>query len=74
MEISVSFKNVYGNWLCYPMDAKAASFAKIANNKTLTRNTLVNILAIGFRVNEVVNGRVVRTFVAGSGETLPAVA
>jgi hypothetical protein len=75
MEISVQFRSVYGNLLCYPMDAKAQAFARIANNKTLTRNTLRNILALGFRINAIDRfGRVSESFTFTRSDNLPAVA
>jgi hypothetical protein len=74
MEISIQIRNVYGNLLAYPMDTKAKAFADIANHKTLTRNTLKQILTIGFRVNVIDQfGRVSTSYTSGNAETLPAV-
>jgi hypothetical protein len=76
MEISIQIRNVYGNLLAYPMDTKAKAFAQIANHKTLTRNTLKQILTIGFRVNVIdQGGRVADTFTyaQAQGDNLPAV-
>lgn len=75
MEISIQIRSVYGRLHAYPMDDKARAFAAIANNKTLTRATLAQVLKIGFRVNVIsASGRVDQTFTASNGETLPAVA
>lgn len=74
MEISIQIKSVYGNLLAYPMDRKAQAFAAIAKHKTLTRDTLRQIMMIGFRVNVVDQfGRVSSSFTSGNAETLPAV-
>jgi len=74
MEISIQIRNVYGKLLAYPMDTKAKAFADIASNKTLTRNTLRQILTIGFRVNVIdQGGRVATSFTVHNAETLPMV-
>ncbi len=46
-------RNVFGNNLIYPANEAARLFAKIAGKKTLDRNDLDNIRALGFLVKEV---------------------
>ncbi|MFM2134447.1 MAG: hypothetical protein RL156_1728 [Bacteroidota bacterium] len=50
MKITVTLKNVYGNQSVYPLDEHAHRFAKIAGTKTLSRDALANVRALGFEV------------------------
>jgi hypothetical protein len=50
MRIQVEIKNVYGNEAIYPVCDKARGFAELLNQKTLTRNDIAKIKAIGFEV------------------------
>mgnify|MGYP003126045202 CR=1 FL=1 len=50
MQISIEIKNHYGNELYYPACAKAQAFARIANSKTLTRDTLKAIQALNYKI------------------------
>jgi hypothetical protein len=76
MEIFVTFRQCYGNWLCDPVCDKGKAFARIAGNKTLTMNTLRQIHAIGFWIVETDrNGRPTKRHAPESrGSTLPVVA
>ena len=47
MEIQVQVKNVYGTDKVYPVCKAAQLFAQIAKNKTLTKDTLVDIFLLG---------------------------
>jgi hypothetical protein len=48
--ITITIRSVYGEAKAYPMDYEAECFARIAGTKTLTRSTLLNILALGYDV------------------------
>jgi len=48
--IIVQIKNVYGEDRVYPVCANARLFANIAGTKTLTRETLMAIHRLGFKV------------------------
>lgn len=48
MEIVVHIKDVYGSTLVYPVCEKAKLFAKLAGTKTLTREALGHIAALGY--------------------------
>lgn len=47
MRIAIKLKSVYGNDLAYPANHPAECLARIAGQKTLTRNTLWNALSMG---------------------------
>lgn len=49
----VEVRNVYGNAMIYPANQAAELFAKLAGKKTLDRDDLKNIKALGFVVEEV---------------------
>jgi len=49
----VEIKTVYGTVQAYPANRIADHFALIAGTKTLTRNTLLNILAMGCTLIEI---------------------
>ena len=49
-KISVSVKTVYGNETIYPECPRAKMFANIAGTKTLTRDTIRKVRALGYRV------------------------
>ncbi len=75
MHIRVEIRNVYGEDKVYPKCPIAGRFANIAGTKTLTRETLVNILAIGFAIDVVDRyGQISRRFSAGRFADLPMVA
>jgi len=48
--ITVKIKNVYGNDLIYPVCDNAQKFAVLTNKKTLSKNELAYIKALGFKV------------------------
>ena len=48
----VEYKNVYGNELVYPVNAKAKAIAKLAGSKTLTPQAIRIAKELGFRVEE----------------------
>jgi copper chaperone CopZ len=57
MIVQVQIKNVYGNELIYPVNDVAVNFARIAGTKTLTREVIAHIKALGVKV-EVVQAEV----------------
>jgi hypothetical protein len=48
--IQIQIKSVYGTETAYPVCAKAKAFAAIAGTKTITRHTLLQVMAIGFSI------------------------
>lgn len=48
MKIAIQIRSVYGNTTAYPMCDKAKAFARIAGTKTLTREALRQIDALGY--------------------------
>tara|TARA_R100001443_G_C3254159_1_gene154026 strand:- start:76 stop:249 length:174 start_codon:yes stop_codon:yes gene_type:complete len=50
MEIEVQVKTVYGNDLIYPMCSKAKSFTTLTKTKTLSREDIAVIKALGYAV------------------------
>lgn len=48
--IVIRIKNVYGNETIYPACREAEIFAGIAGTKTLTRDTLRRIEALGYQI------------------------
>ena len=50
MQIIVKIKSVYGNETVYPVCETAQTFAKMLNTKTLTREALRHIKALGYSV------------------------
>jgi|TARA_R110002072_G_scaffold290704_1_gene458461 hypothetical protein len=48
--ITVTFKDVYGNRLVYPVCEDAQRFANIAGTKTLSPVVITTIKAMGFEV------------------------
>ncbi len=48
--IQIEIRSVYGEDKAYPVCAGAKAFAAIANTKTLTRSTLVEVMKIGFSI------------------------
>jgi hypothetical protein len=53
MTIQVQVKNVYGNEMIYPICEQAKLFAKLANTKTLTRQSIELIKALGYAVHNI---------------------
>ena len=51
--IQVTFKNVYGNEIVYPVSESAKLFARIAGTKTLTSETLTLIKLLGYTIEVV---------------------
>jgi hypothetical protein len=50
MFITIKVKNVYGVETFYPACQASELFAKIAGTRTLTRNTLRDVKALGYEV------------------------
>ena len=50
MNIIIQIKSVYGEPKAYPVDTAARHFASIAGTKTLTKDTLANVLGLGFQI------------------------
>lgn len=50
MKIEIEVKSVFGNELYYPVCSHAEAFARIANSKTLTAQTLNQISQLGYEV------------------------
>jgi len=50
MQITVEIKSQYGANVIHPVCDKAKTFAQIAGTKTLTRDAIQNIKALGFTV------------------------
>ena len=50
MQITVQIRTVYGVENVYPICDKAKSFARIARTKTLTLDTLHEIKALGYSI------------------------
>jgi hypothetical protein len=66
MSVLIQIRNVYGEDKAYPVNEAAKCFANIAGTKTLTRVTLLNVLAMGCDVQEMDrNGNVSRTIKGG---------
>jgi hypothetical protein len=54
LDIKMSLQNVYGNWLFYPECKASKTFADIAKTKTLSKEILRSLEAIGYQI-EIVN-------------------
>lgn len=66
MLVQIQIRTVYGEDKAYPVNEAAKCFANIAGTKTLTRVTLLNVLAMGCDVQEMDrNGNVSRTIKGG---------
>ena len=50
MDVVVKIATVYGNQQIYPVCAKAKLFADIAGTKTLTKQAILKIQALGYTV------------------------
>jgi hypothetical protein len=48
MKITIQLRGIYGITKAYPVCPKAKAFASIAGTKTLTRDALKNIDALGY--------------------------
>jgi hypothetical protein len=53
MNITIEFKNVYGETKAYPVCERAKTFASMLGTKTLTRDAIRHIEALGFTINAV---------------------
>jgi len=75
LTIQIQIKNVYSNLAAYPANQSAECIAAIARTKTLTRNTLVYLLAMGATIIELDrHGRASREYRASDVSHLPAIA
>jgi hypothetical protein len=52
MIIKVEIKNNFGNEAIYPACKQAQLFAEIAGTKTLTRDTIAKIKALGYQIQQ----------------------
>jgi len=50
MKITLNLKPSYGRVLAYPADQNAQHFADMLRTKTLTRDNLAHIAALGFKI------------------------
>tara|TARA_R110000765_G_scaffold18450_1_gene49370 strand:+ start:463 stop:675 length:213 start_codon:yes stop_codon:yes gene_type:complete len=50
--LTVEYKNVYGNELVYPVNAKAKAIARLAGSKTLTPQAIRISKELGFIIEE----------------------
>lgn len=50
MTITVKIKHIYGNETVYPVCDTAQTFARMLNTKTLTREALKHIKALGYTI------------------------
>ena len=50
MDVIVKITTVYGNQQIYPVCAKAKIFADIAGTKTLTKQAITKMMALGYTV------------------------
>ncbi len=50
MQIKIRIANNYGIETAYPVCDKAILFARIAGTKTLTRDTLKHVEALGYQI------------------------
>lgn len=57
MKITVEFKFVYGNDLCYPVCDQAKLFALLCNRKTLSTSDIGIIKQLGYTIE--VKGRTI---------------
>jgi hypothetical protein len=53
MKIQIELRSIYGVNKAYPVDRNAECLAAIAGTKTMTINTLVNALRMGFDIEVV---------------------
>jgi len=49
-EITIEIKDSYGRQVFYPVCRDAKLFAALAGTKTLTRETIRNIMQLGYKV------------------------
>ena len=50
MKITIEVKTVYGNQTIYPFCDNAKLFARLANTKTLTKDSLDTIKKLGYAI------------------------
>jgi hypothetical protein len=51
-KITIEIKSQYGQTVAHPVCCKAKLFAKIAGTKTLTMETLKNVRALGYEIEQ----------------------
>lgn len=74
MQVDIQIKTVYGVEKAYPVNPTGNAIAAIARTKTLTRDTLEQVLKMGMTVVEIDrHGRACRTYRAGEACNLPMV-
>jgi len=52
MKITIEIKTQYGQTVAHPVCCKAKLFAKIAGTKTITMETLKNVQALGYEIEQ----------------------
>lgn len=55
MKLTLNLKSSYGRTLAYPADATAQGFADLLSTKTLTREHLRRIEALGYAIETTTN-------------------
>ena len=74
MQVTIQIKNVFGTEKAYPVNDTAFAIAKIAGTKTLTRQSLAGVFALGLPIVEIDRyGRECSTFFARDAAMLPMV-
>lgn len=75
LTVQIQIRNVYGEEKAYPANDQARCIAAIAGTKTLTRHSLVYVLAMGATIIEVDrHGQPAREYRAWDVARMPAVA
>jgi hypothetical protein len=75
LTIQIQIRSVYGEEKAYPFNHEAECVARIAGTKTLTRMTLLHVLAMGATIVEMDrHGRESRRYCGAERSNLPKVA
>lgn len=75
LTIQIQIRSVYGEEKAYPINHEASCVARIAGTKTLTKYSLMQILAMGATIVELDrHGRPCRSYTASDVSRLPMVA
>jgi hypothetical protein len=60
--LTIEIRDVYGKPTAYALDTAAKHFAAIARTKTLTQETLIHALGLGFAIVQLYRGNVVAIY------------
>jgi hypothetical protein len=60
--LTIEIRDVYGKPNAYPLDTAARHFAAIAGTKTVTQQTLIHALGLGFAIVELYRGDIVHIY------------